>query len=119
MHGIALEWLVEPECEASPRTPAAAAPQSYRFPALVFDGRIWYRLAQALSYPCLRALRCLSKAHAYRISSAQSRSATHIIGGRMALVWEFYCEFFIQLAPPLLCDPLTRLRPHCAVEFLS
>ena len=118
MHGIDLATLGEPEREASPCSQPSAL-HGTTWVSLVFDGRIWFRLAQSMNYASLRALRCLSKAHAWRVRMAQTRTATHIIDGRLALVWEFYSEIFIQLAPPLQRDPLTCTKPHCAVEFLS
>ncbi|CAE7254837.1 unnamed protein product [Symbiodinium microadriaticum] len=101
MHGIDLATLGEPEREASPCSQSSATPQSTTLAPMVFDGRIWFKLAQSMSYASLCALRCLSKAHAWRVRMALTRTATHVIGGRLALVWEFYSEIFIQLAPPL------------------
>ena len=118
MHGIDLANLGEPEREASPGSQPPAQHSTALAP-LVFDGRIWFRLAQSTNYASLRALRCLSKARAWRVRMAQTRTATHILDGRLALVWEFHSEIFIQLAPPLQRDPLTCTAPHCAIEFLS
>ena len=117
-HGVDLRTiLAEPEGE--PRPSQQFAFHCYIAPPFVFDGHIWYRLEPALPYPSIRALRCLSRAHAARIRTAQARTATHVINGRMALVWEFVFGMFVQLAPPLCFDPLTCIDPHCTVEFLS
>ena len=72
MRGIDLANLGEPEREASPCSHAFTAPQCTASPALVFDGRIWHRLAQSMNYASLRALRCLSKAHAWRVRATDS-----------------------------------------------
>ncbi|OLP74986.1 hypothetical protein AK812_SmicGene45304 [Symbiodinium microadriaticum] len=112
MHGIDLATLGEPEREASPCS-QPSAPHGTTWVSLVFDGRIWFRLAQSMNYASLRALRCLSKAHAWRVRMAQTRTATHIIDGRLALVWEFYSEIFIQLAPPLQRVLRFSSAAHC------
>ena len=116
-HGVDLRLPPEPEGE--PRPADRSALHRHTAPPFVFDGRIWYRLAPALPYSSVRALRCLSRAHASRVRAAQARTATHMLNCRLALVWEFVFGMFIQLAPPLRFDPLTCVDPHCTVEFLS
>ena len=116
-HGIDLRLLAEPESE--PRPAVRPASQMRTAPPLFFDAHIWYRFASVLPYPSVRALRCLSRVHAARVRAAQTRTATHMLNGRLALVWEFLFGFFIQLAPPLHFDPLTSTDPQCIVEFLS
>ena len=114
-HGVDLRALLT-EPEGEPRPARQYALHGNTAPPFVFDGHVWFRLEPTLPYPSIRALRCLSRAHAARVRAAQARTATHLLNGRLALVWEFVFGMFVQLAPPLHFNPLTSVDP---VEFLS